>query len=241
MINKIYLAVAIGAASLGLSQIANAGWYGGDCETHYDLGGSGVCVEYTDTNGNKWHMNNHGGTPSYKGPFVTPPTPVDEVYSSGTMENFIFTGPTSLTCGSISLDCDLTLEGQVLKDGNVVKIQVVDGDAAAGDLLCGSVSFDQWPWNAGNNTDHTVFDGITINTSSPSYTGAFGNIFFSVWPFIDVNDAHIHDVVFANNGTSASSFSFDNELVVGASDTGTDCFIDGVLTAVGSDVDIYFE
>lgn len=256
-----YLSVlSLGGCAALLSLPAYAGWYGGDCDYHYSQPNSGVCIEYTDENGEKWHMNSHGGTPSYKGPFAPPLTPTDGVYSSGPMDNFVFRGQTDLSCfnGLVTLTCDLELEGKVKKDGTNVNIEIVDGDAinAYGDSLCNSVVIGDFPWYIGpNNPTAPVpsshWDGITIGGTPIIPLGSVGSLGFQVenpvWPYIppflvDITDAHINDVAFSNQGTGPSTFSFDQDILNNSDGSSTGCHIDGVLEVQnGVDVDIYYQ
>lgn len=252
---KLIAATVFGAAAL--STQAHAGWYGGDCAHYYGSeNGTGVCVEYTDntTAPNKWHIGSDNNVTTFKGPFVTPPTPVDGQYTHDTMENFRFIGQSNLSClnGTVTAsNCTLELDGKVKVDGTTVNIEVSDG-SVTGSGLCGNITIDDFAWYIAPNDSHDAVDfgpngGIPIS-GQPPYVGAVGPIGFTVKgplgivTLIDITDSHIHDVTFDNNGTSPSSFDFNNKIYENGTENDTGCSIDGTLyVADDNDIDIHFQ
>lgn len=255
---RITSTLLAGVFGIGLSGLATAGWYAGDCAQHYANGGCGTCISYQDQNGNWWHVNGPGGLhtdpTAWNGALVSPPSPQPPygTYVNTATTPFPFSGTADLTCG-LGLSCSLTLEGNVNKDGNKVNIEIVGGQAVAGDLLCGLVDIQASPsdpWYIGPTTQHGGFGpagGIVIGGSGP-YSGNVGNISFEVAnplgsifdPIVDLENVHVHNVIFNNNGSGASSFYFNSEFFQDGSDAGTGCTIEGELFANTYDVNIHY-
>lgn len=247
------------AATLSLVGVpAFAGWYAGSCADHYADGGCGVCIEHNSGLG-WWHINGPGSLhtdTSWNGSLGNEVPGAYGTPSTGSMTPFLFSGDADLACfdGAVNLDCTLSLSGVVKKDGSTVGINVVGGDATPGNTLCNYVDmFFTTPWGAGENNQHTIFNGINVNTNPPLIAG-IGNIAFRVrnpllFPpnLVNISNAHMHDVVFDNAGsTSASCFSFglngSDPKIYDSAHNPTGCSIQGELCVQNDeDVNIHYK
>lgn len=166
---KIIMLSALGVASFGLTQAANASWDSGACSG----GGPAPCIEYNDGT-NTYHFNGDG---SHSGDWHGHPGGGD----------FQFTGYTDLGCSLGQFYCELTLTGDVRKfqDGNGdwrIGVRVNSGSVAQGsegDNECSNISVGGFPWYVGDYpNDHTfgASSGMLYTGTSSVYTGNVGDI-----------------------------------------------------------------
>ncbi|SOC28046.1 hypothetical protein SAMN05877962_1322 [Alloalcanivorax xenomutans] len=222
---KIIMLSALGVASFGLTQAANASWDSGACPQPHT--GPAPCVE-RNINGTWEHFNGDGSH-------------ADEWH--GPIE---FVGTSTLGCSIATAECTLSLTGNVKKfqDGSGnwhIGIQVVDGDVT-GSGLCPGINLSGFPWYAGPTTMHTGFSSSTGIPYPGPYVGNMGNInLTALGGLITVNNSHVHDVTFDNNGSGASYFDFDSPLYTGGnSDNDSGCDVDGRLFVnTYDDINIY--
>lgn len=226
---KLVLASAFGMSLMGLSQISTAGWTSGACPQPHT--GSAPCVERTSDGGTTWeHFNGSGGhADDWHGPFE-------------------FVGTSTLGCSFIQPTCTLSLTGNVKKfqDGNGdwnIGVQVVSGDVT-GSSTCDGIELSGFPWYAGPTSMHQGFGTSTGIPYPGSYIGNMGDINLdALGGFINIDDAHVHNVEFNNNGTapSPSYFDFDSQLYTGGDDDNdSDCNVDGTLYIDNyDDINIY--
>ncbi|WP_416390847.1 hypothetical protein NR756_13200 [Alloalcanivorax xenomutans] len=215
---KIIMLSALGVASFGLTQAANAGWEMDDCSN--SPSGPAPCIEWsngTDT----YHFNGDGGHE-------------DDWHGHPSGGDFVFQGNTVLNCPlTPELDCTLTLDGQVKKfevDGQWhIGIRVNDSEVSGG-LLCGAVDVGGFPWYLGPTNEHDVFDENSGISWPASLIGNFGNIDVTALTIPVATNTHIHDVTYDNVNT----FSFDGNLYENGTEVDTGCSVVGDLQLLPS-------
>lgn len=178
---KIIMLSALGVASFGLTQAANAGWDNTDCG-----GAATPCIEYNgsnhfnidDTDHSDWHGTPGTGSPA--GTWNNGVNPADP---------FVFSGDTHLVCDGIEVDCTLSLSGYTRIAGSNpynIGIMVTDADVTGG-LLCGLVGLGEFPWYIDENNEHGPYsDAANVGIPYPitSFIGSIGSIDINVPPLI---------------------------------------------------------
>lgn len=217
-------ALITAGALWGLSAYAGPAPHGpasGDCSGHAPgVSNEWDCVEWTDTSNQWWHATNS----DWVGP------------SGDDTTTFVFSGPSDLGCGIITADCTLTLNGQVRIDSpGEMGIKVLSGNVTGGGL-CDSIDLGQFPWYAGSTSDHTFNSSsyippqTTISYRAGYAEGNLGNIDLGLPIIPDIDDGHVHDIRFVNDGTNPSYFAFDSVIFTGGSaDNNSGCSVVGNL------------
>lgn len=224
---KIIMLSALGIASFGLTQAANATWAGGDCSSTTDR----PCIEYNGTN----HFTSTGGSSWHGIP--------------GTTNPFVFSGPTNLVCNGIPVDCDLTLEGKVNIDGSPERIGIqVENFSVSGGLICSSVTVSGFNWYVAPNNYHGPYSagspGLGLPYSSPmTLIGSIGPIGVSVPLITNFTGGHMHDVTYNNSDTfSFGTGSLDPVIYLnGSAHDDSGCRVSGdlQLQSPGTSLTIY--
>ena len=223
MKTKLLLSAIFGVAAWSLSSMAAASWDSGPCPGT----GTAPCIEAV-VSGNTYHFNGSGG---HAGVWHGLPT---------TGADFEFVGDNvELGCGSLGLDCTLSLGGKVKKcqdsDGAWrIGVQVNSSDVS-GNFLCNTVVLGGFPWYSKDPTigSHCPFEDdcdsfIPYDPSASTYVGNFGEIDINVLGSPEVVAGHVHSVVFTP-GVGAN-FAFLNKTFYDCEEESQDCSVNGTLT-----------
>lgn len=225
MKKKLLASMVVGGSLALMSAGASAGWEAGKCPEPHT--GPAPCIERN--NGGVWeHFNGTGGHDNdWHGPFE-------------------FEGTSTLGCSIAQPTCTLKLVGNVQKfqdDAGQwnVGIQVVSGQVSGG-LTCNGIALSNFPWYAGSTATHSGFSASTGIPVPGPLVGNMGDISLTaLGGLISVNNAHVDNISFDNNGTGLSFFNFSSKLFTGgAAHNDSGCKVDGKLYIKNyDDVNIY--
>ncbi|MBZ2188524.1 hypothetical protein K8B33_05420 [Alcanivorax sp. JB21] len=218
---KLAISTLLGIAAWSLSSMAMA-WDTGPCPSP---GGPAPCIEAV-VGGNTYHFNGSG---AYADVWKGLPT---------TGADFQFSGPTELGCGSLDLDCTLTLGGKVKKcqdSSGAWRIGVqVNSSNVSGGFPCGTVVLGNFEWLAKDPTitSHCPFTDtcdnfIPYDPNASDYTANFGEIDITVLFIPRVRDGHVHGVVFTPG--AGANFAFNSQFY-DCDENDLGCSVEGVLT-----------
>lgn len=191
-------------AALGVSHQASAGWDLGPCPQPNT--GPAPCIESNTASDGTWHFNGAGAH-------------ADDWHGAPGGDDIVFSGVTVLECGGLTIDCNLTLVGQIKK------CQSPTGDwhvgiratsfALSGAPLCPVISLSGFPWysKAYATTPHCPFGDVCEDFNSyvpgaSSYTFNIGSIDVSVLGIPRVSGGHLHGLVFSNPGILSFNSGF---------------------------------
>ena len=240
---KIIMLSALGVASFGLTQAANAGWDNSDSS-----GAATPCIEYNgsnhfnvnDTDRSDWHGTPGTGSPA--GTWNNGVNPADP---------FVFSGETHLVCNDIEVDCTLSLSGYTRITGDdpySIGIMVTDADVTGG-FTCGFVDVGGFPWFIADNGHHdpfTIPPALGVPYTNPmTFEGSIGPIDVDVNLLgIHVADGHMHDVTYNNLDTFSFGTNGNDPVIYnwnGTSDVPSGCTVSGnlELQAPGTSLKIY--
>jgi len=166
-------------------------------------------------------------------------TGTDLSYTTGTSAmDRDFSGPTTLTAtvplfGSIEVDCDLELTGDVSIVSGRAVIEVTSGTVSSGDFLCSQITLGGFPWKSYDVGDVGGTEGVS-DTPSPA-TDPVQGVVDGIEVYIADSDqsdppacSGYIPVTFSNGSpiTADSSFTFDDDIVGSGG-----CGVDGVLSS----------
>ena len=220
MKRKLLLSVLLTTATWSLSSLATANWDTGPCPG----GGTAPCIE-AEVSGTTYHFN---GTGDHAGEWHGLPT---------TGDDFQFSGATVWGCSGLNVNCTWSWGAKIQKcqDNNGdwrIGLQV-NSASMTGGFFCGIITWGGFPWYSKDvaNSSHCPFTDDCSNftpydTSASSYASNLGAIDQIVLGTPQVQNGHLHDVIFYP-GTGAN-LDFNSEFY-DCDDVGQDCYVDGTL------------
>lgn len=133
---------------------------------------------------------------------------------------FAFSGRSTLTCVDIDAECTLNLNGYVTADNDGLDVIVTGGSVTDCPAFI-SVDLSGFPWTTASQIAWPTSGDLAGTLEGVGVTGRLFGL-----PVCSASNAHIHDVVFNNNGLTPSCFSFGGELH-NAAHTGLNIFVNG--------------
>lgn len=191
-------------STLALSHPAAAGWEPGPCSQPHT--GPAPCIESNTASDGDWHFNGAGAH-------------ADDWHGAPGGGDIMFSGATLLECSNLSIECTLTLIGQIKKcqtaTGNWHVGIRATSFALGGAFPCAVISLSGFPWYSKDDsvTPHCPFGDTCegFNTYMPgasSYTFNIGSIDISVLGTPRVTGGHLHGLVFSNPGILSFNSDF---------------------------------